>query len=282
MSNSRWTVYCHTCPNGKKYIGITSYSVNVRWGNGGNKYKKQPFYGAIKKYGWNNIKHEIILENLSKEEAENKEIELIKKYKTLVSENGYNCATGGGVNFGFKLSEEAKEKIRLAKIGFRHSQETKDKMSKDRKGINAYWYGKKLSKETKTKISNKLKGEKHHNFGKNIHSEEYLHKLSVRMSGENNPMYGKGHLFLGKNNPMYGKTHSKETIKKYSEDRKGAKNGNSKKVCQYDIDGNLIKVWDYINLAVEQLGLPSKNGIISCCRGRQKTAYGFKWSYYVA
>jgi group I intron endonuclease len=281
MQNNNWTVYCHICPNGKRYIGITNCTVNTRWGKDGKGYKKQVFYNAIKKYGWDNIKHEIIAEGVSKEVAEEKEIELIKEYKTLNSENGYNCAIGGNVNSGFKMPETAKETLRLLKTGTHHNKETRDKMSKDRKGEKAYWYGKKHSKETKAKLSEIKTGEKNPNFGKKIHSEEHLKKLSDRMSGKNNPMYGKGDLLSGINNPMYGKKHSEETKRKYSENRKGSNNGNSRKVCQYDAEGNLIKVWDYINQAVAELGLSTKNGIIACCRGRQKTAHGFKWSYFV-
>ena len=56
----------------------------------GNLYLKQ-----YKKYGWKNIKHEILFKNLNKEEAEQKEIELIAKYKSNQIEFGYNIANGG-------------------------------------------------------------------------------------------------------------------------------------------------------------------------------------------
>lgn len=61
-----YTVYCHTFPNGKKYIGITGQSVSRRWRNG-EGYEGQPVYNAILKFRWENIKHEILFENLSKE-----------------------------------------------------------------------------------------------------------------------------------------------------------------------------------------------------------------------
>lgn len=279
MKNNKWIVYCHTCPNGKRYFGVTSYSPNIRWRNG-QGYKNAPFHNAISKYGWDNIKHEVLFENLTKGDAEQKEVELIRRYQTLMSENGYNCATGGGVNSGFKMSDEAKEKLRIAQTGRKHSEEAKKRMSESRKGEKAYWYGKKLSDETKEKIRNGKIGENNPNFGKRIRSEDYLKALSERMTGKNHPMYGKSELFLGDKNPMYGKKHSEETIKKYSEDRAGIKNPRSRKVCQFDKEGNLIKIWDYINQAVECLGLKSKDNIISCCRGRQKTAYGFVWGYY--
>ena len=64
-----YTVYKHTCPNGKVYIGITKQKPERRWGINGRGYKENEyFYRAIQKYGWQNIKHEIIAEGLTEEE----------------------------------------------------------------------------------------------------------------------------------------------------------------------------------------------------------------------
>ena len=76
----------HTFPNNKKYIGITCRTTISRWGNNGDKYKGQLVYKAIQKYGWENIKHEISFDNLSKDEACKVEQELIVKYHTYVKE----------------------------------------------------------------------------------------------------------------------------------------------------------------------------------------------------
>lgn len=97
--NDKWVLYKHTFPNGKVYIGITSLDVKDRWGGDGRKYNGQPIMEhAIKKYGWNNIKHEILLENLSKEEAGQKESEYIEKYHSYYKDPlgpGYNMTKGG-------------------------------------------------------------------------------------------------------------------------------------------------------------------------------------------
>ena len=58
-------------------------------------YKSQFFYKAIEKYGWENIRHKILLSNLSKEEARQKEIEYISIYKSNTREYGYNLTDGG-------------------------------------------------------------------------------------------------------------------------------------------------------------------------------------------
>lgn len=89
-----YTVYIHTFPNGKKYIGITRQNVQKRWGYG-TGYNQQVVGKAIKKYGWKNIKHEIVKDNLTQEEACLLEQKLIKKYKSNQKEYGYNLSIGG-------------------------------------------------------------------------------------------------------------------------------------------------------------------------------------------
>ena len=74
---NRFKVYKHTAPSGKIYIGITGQEVNKRWQNGFGYVGNDYFMKAIKKYGWDSIKHEILFDRLTKEEAESKEIELI-------------------------------------------------------------------------------------------------------------------------------------------------------------------------------------------------------------
>ena len=103
-------VYKHTFPNGKVYIGITSKeNVNQRWLKGLG-YKHCPYiFNAILKYGWDNIKHEILLENLTEQEAQQKEIELIALYKSNNKRFGYNIENGGKGEY--RMTEEIKEKI---------------------------------------------------------------------------------------------------------------------------------------------------------------------------
>ena len=97
-----YKVYKHTLPkvvsgknNDKVYIGITLQKVEYRWRNG-DGYKLQTyFYNAIQKYGWNNFLHEVLFDSLSKEEAEQKEKELISFYNSTNPEFGYNIQSGG-------------------------------------------------------------------------------------------------------------------------------------------------------------------------------------------
>ena len=111
-----FSVYKHTTPSNKVYIGITCQKPNRRWKNGnGYKRNQKRFYSAIQKYGWENIKHEILLDGLTKEQAEQKEIELIALYKSNQREYGYNEQNGGTTNG--KYNKETKEKISKALQG---------------------------------------------------------------------------------------------------------------------------------------------------------------------
>lgn len=113
----RYYVYKHTSPNNKVYIGITCQDLHSRWRNGKGYKKNQCFYKVIQKYGWDNIKHEVLFTNLTKEDACKKEIELIALYKSNNKKFGYNIASGGMVNKDFHLKEETKKLISIKNSG---------------------------------------------------------------------------------------------------------------------------------------------------------------------
>ena len=136
--DNNYTVYIHIFPNNKVYVGITCRTPKYRWNNGKNYKTQELMFRAIKKYGWDNIEHKILFENLSKEQAEQKEIELIAQYKSTQREFGYNVENGG--NCKGTVNEETKEKIS--------------------KNNAKYWLGKKLSEETKEKMSKNMKNKK--------------------------------------------------------------------------------------------------------------------------
>ena len=75
-----WGVYCHTNKiNNKKYVGITCHGCG-RWGANGQGYgtklpieKQSKFAKAINRYGWDNFDHEWLENNLTCQEAIEKE-----------------------------------------------------------------------------------------------------------------------------------------------------------------------------------------------------------------
>lgn len=157
---NNYTVYKHIFPNGKVYIGITCRDVYLRWGNGKNYKTSKKIYNAINKYGWKNIKHIILYKGLSKKEAEQKEIELIKEHKSNNQKYGYNICSGGNGTPNHKVS----------KI-------TRIKLSEAKKGKRAY----EMTDEIRNKISEAIKGNKHWNYGKTI-SEEHKIKLTTSLN----------------------------------------------------------------------------------------------------
>jgi group I intron endonuclease len=134
MASRKWTVYKHTSPSGKVYIGITSTKPEYRWREGLGYSKQKYFFNAIIKYGWRNIVHEILYSNLTKEEAVLQEKTLISYYKNLGI--SYNITDGGEGTLGTTrvFTDEWRDKLSKAHIGLHPSESTKEKMSKSRKG----------------------------------------------------------------------------------------------------------------------------------------------------
>ena len=122
--NKNYCVYEHVFPNGKKYIGI-SCDAEKRWRNG-KGYETQPKIArAINKYGWNNIKHEVLIDGLTQEQAEKIEALLIQAYDSI--ENGYNTSIGGNKINASYLNEHVLHMIRESKeIDEKYGCEQKD------------------------------------------------------------------------------------------------------------------------------------------------------------
>ena len=214
MENN-YKVYCHLFPNGKRYIGITKQRLAIRFKNGYGYQRCPIMWKAIQKYKWRNIEHNVLFENLTKEEAETKEIELIAKYKSNDRKFGYNIANGGNCigtvseetkkiisnknkgkpnkYKGMPRSEETKRKIRESKKIYWNEyyktnggkpKKEKKKSNIDtrfKKGDISYWKGKKFNEEYRKKLS-----EAH--IGKNIGHEvtkETRNKISKKLKGHN-------------------------------------------------------------------------------------------------
>lgn len=241
-----YCVYKHTSPSGKVYIGITVQNPLYRWNKGNGYSNNEHFTNAIRKYGWDNFKHEILFDGLTKEEAEQKEIELIASHKSNRIEFGYNQDSGGKCNA--KHSEETRKKISESNKGKKHkpmSVETRRRMSESRTG-------KHLSEETKKKIGNAHRGK--------ILSEQQIATMRTRMQGSNHPNWGK-HL-------------SAETRKKIGK-------SHEKPILQLTFDNDIVNVFDSAQEAqrILNLSIGAFKNISACAHGKKKSAYGFKWVF---
>lgn len=143
-----WCIYKHTLKEtGQVYIGQTN-NIKNRWKPSAYKGCTK-FYDAIEKYGWDNFEHEILVDGLTLEEANKLETKFIIEYDSI--NNGFNLNTGGD--------------NKLA------SDETKEKMSKTRKGVPK-------SEQHKQAISQALTGYKQIEEHKE-HNRRTQHRKSV-------------------------------------------------------------------------------------------------------
>lgn len=167
---------------------------------------------AIKKYGIENFKKEVLFLFENEEEAYKKEKEIIKELDGVRDQTCYNLCYGGiGFWQGSTHTLESREKISSGNKGKIRTNEAKQKYSEARKGTV-------VSEETKKKLSDINKGKKH--------SEETKAKLVA-----NSGMRGKKHTqearekiskaHKGKPSIRKGIECSEETKQKMSEAQKG-------------------------------------------------------------
>ena len=124
--------------NGKIYIGQHNGTKKHYIGSG--KLLKT----AIKKYGKENFKREILEYCDNVDHANEREIIWIAKYDSRNPSIGYNLAYGGASH-----SEEARKKLSEAKKGKKRAEFSKEHKRK----LSEVWKGRKHSEETRRKMS---------------------------------------------------------------------------------------------------------------------------------
>lgn len=96
-------------------------------------------------YGWHNFAHEILYTELTKEQAEELEVELIQEFDSANPDKGYNIERGG--NGTGRVTNETRQRISEALKGHICSDETKRKISESKKGKPSPKRGSKASDE---------------------------------------------------------------------------------------------------------------------------------------
>lgn len=126
------TVYIHTTPDGKRYVGATHMNPEYRF-NKGRGYKYQFFYQAVLKFGWENISHQLY-EVDTEEELKYLEKYLISYYDTTNPEKGYNISKGDVTqDHGYDHPEFGKSDKSLRRKEICHKYSTSEKGKETRK-----------------------------------------------------------------------------------------------------------------------------------------------------
>lgn len=162
---------------GKCYIGQTTKSLEFRWaGHLTASSGCSALHNAIRKYGKENFSVEEIATYSNLEDLNNAEEYFIDWHNTLAP-NGYNLNTGGNNKLASKELRKRMSKVQEGnhnKLGFKLTDETKQKMSTAKKG-------KPLSEKHKLALSIATKGRIAWNKG----------LVGVMPSGKDSPHYGK-------------------------------------------------------------------------------------------
>lgn len=166
-------IYKAEFKNGKIYIGKTTRLLkNRKRQHLTTLYKERvAFHNAIIKYGENSVKWSVIDIANNIDELNEKEAYWISHYNSYIhakNSNGYNMTLGGEGEIGYRHTEEAKQKISKAHTGKSFTEAHKKKLSEnhaDISGKNNPNYKKIFSEETRRKMS----------------------KNHADISGENNP-----------------------------------------------------------------------------------------------
>ena len=250
MEVKRSYVYRHRRVDSNEifYIGVGTKKKNKYFLKYQSEFQRA-FSSRNRNNWWINITNitdytvEILLDNLSKEEAEELEILLISEYKRADCCGGslVNMTDGGGGKINCPHTEYSKNIMREAFKGRVYSEERNRKVSKAHKGKTPWNKGKTgvMSEESNDKRSNSLKGKLPWNTGKELSQEH------------------------------------KDNIKNNCIPRLSGDNVTSKKVLQVSTG----KVWDSIGDCAKELGLSYTN-LSKCLKGRESYLKYEDFKYY--
>jgi hypothetical protein len=255
---TRFYVYRHI-----RLDNNTPFYVGKGQGNRVDDFKKRNrYWNHIKKI--TNIETEIILDNLTEEQAFQKEIEFIKLYKDL----GYceaNLTLGGEGGSGMIVSSETRKKLSKINKGLpsRMTLEQRKKHSEKMKG-NKHSLGFKPSLETRKKLSELRKNKKC--------KEETREKISLANKGKKRSDSFRKLI----SEKLKGRKLSQEVCKKISDSKKGKSSPKCyKKIKCLETE----EIFDSVSHASKKLNITLTN-ISAALTGKRKKAGGYTFIYY--
>ena len=260
-----FTVYLHKFPNGKVYVGITSKKcAKKRWSNGNGYKTQQLMWRAIQKYGWNNIEHTIVAENLSKEDACQMEMSLIEKYQSNNPKYGYNIYCGGNTGrLGISFSDEEKQRLSSSTKG---RPKTVEEVVKIKRTLAEYWtaerreqfgklhggQGHKLNEEEAICIYNKLCD--------GVDRKELAQEYGVSKSAIDRIANKQYWSIRDSDNCILNRTLPEKYI------------------YQYDLQDRFIRCWRTFDDIHNELCI-NVGTVCECCNHKREKTKGYKWKY---
>lgn len=255
----------HKFPNNKVYIGITSKnSVKKRWLHGRGYKTQQLMWRAIQKYGWDNIEHIIVAENLTPHQACDMEIDLIAKYRANEPDFGYNVYIGGDKGrFGIPLTDDEKERLVSYNKGRPKSQE---EINKIKVTLSEYWT------DDVRKSFGKLHGGRGHKLDENTALNIYDRLCD-----------GASRKDLAKEFNVSNSAIDRIANKQYWSIRDSDNVVLQRRlpiryIAQYDLQDNFIRMWNTFEEIHRALNI-NTGTVCECCLHKRENTKGYKWKY---
>ena len=211
---------------------------------------------AFKKHGEENFTFEVLLECPNNERLA-KEAEYIQLYNSMVP-NGYNLRMSSVDNSGFKHTEETKAKISESSKKHANDPETRKKY---KEGIKKYWENPENKKKHGDSIRNSQK-----------HKESMKNVYRIRGNG------GKQLDSIKEKISNSLKEYHKKNPEKSLEMKSKIGKAQEKPLIQYDREGKMIRKFKSTKEASEVLDI-SAAAISHVLHGRAKTSGGFVWKF---
>lgn len=263
--------------NNKSYIGQTTNTIANRWRDHKKNFNSlqddMVIHKAMHKYGETAFVLEQI-EECNNEDLSNREQYWIAYYNTY--ENGYNSTIGGE---GAPIVDR-KQVLQYWEEGSSVA-EICTKVGADRHTICAILDANNIDSLSIKTRSLGTKIEQYSLNGEFIREYDSISEAARDVANacpsNINGCCAKRH--TSAYNYLWKYKDDPTPIDEFVARQKATGKGKQKLVEQYDLDGNLLNVFSSCREAARSIGAPYHVGINSCCLGRQKTAYGYKWKY---
>lgn len=261
-------IYMRISPSGGKYIGKTIYSECHRW----NDHIYEAYHSdsesynsllnkAIRKYGPDSFKVQILEDNISEEFLDEREKYWIDFYKTYYKNNnhGYNMTLGGEGN----SRHDSKIFLELWEQGF-SLKEISEKLSIRRQTISNHLHKEGISEDEIIKRGILQQRKESLSFSLTEAKEFWDQGYTIQQIGEKLKVKGNRISIALKDFYNISPISIQERAQEIRSNKK------KKRIYQYDLNNQLIKIWDSIIEASKELGI-SKNAINYNLSGKTKT-----------